>query len=344
MRVLVTGHSGFKGSWLVVMLRALGHEVFGVSKSGNESSYYGPGKFTSLVSREVTIDIAEGELFSRFLNEVRPDCVVHLAAEALVLRAQQHPVSALASNVLATAKVLQALAELDYQPIVLVATTDKVYKESGVPNYQNVEGDALMGSEVYSHSKVAADVMVQAYMQSLNSSNWAIARAGNVVGGGDLSPNRLLPDLSRSYFQQIEPLVIRNPDAVRPWQHVLDCLWGYVTLVNHLGQNPGSGAWNFGPDADDIASVGEVVRIAGEILPNLKVEFHSLSTSIHHEAKFLSLDSSLARKTLGWKPRYSLRESVQKTIDWEECVATGEDPLSATQRQVDSFLATTAHR
>jgi CDP-glucose 4,6-dehydratase len=291
-----------------------------------------------LVSEERYFDIASGELFSQFLRDVNPDCVIHLAAEALVRRAQDQPVNALSSNVLGTAKVLQALAELDSRPVVLVATTDKVYKESELPNYRNVETDSLLGSEVYSHSKVAADVMTQSYMHSLGAKNWAVVRAGNVIGGGDLSPDRLMPDLIRSHFQTAQPLVIRNPLAVRPWQHVLDCLWGYVSVVRHLDKDPGSSVWNFGPNEIDIASVSEVIEIAQEFLPSLQVELQDQASPSHHEAKYLSLDSSKARKLLDWKPEYSLRESISKTIEWEERVVRGATPRDVTQRQVEEFL------
>lgn len=338
MRVLVTGHTGFKGSWLVVLLNQLGHEVFGVSDSSIASSYFRPSNYSSLMNGEAEFDISQGDLFSGYLNDVRPDCIIHLAAEALVLRAQANPLRTLSSNVLATAKLLQATSELDYSPILIVATTDKVYKESHLPGYENVESDLLAGSEVYSHSKVAVDVMAQSYMDSLNVSNWGIVRAGNVIGGGDLSPNRLLPDVTRAYFENNAPFTMRNPAATRPWQHVLDCLYGYATLMHHLSSNPGSGIWNFGPNTEDIASVGTVLEIVQDILPDLKIQLESRTLSTNHEAKYLSLNSNRAREQLNWSPKLSLRHSVEKTIEWERLRARGGDPLQITKAQVSEFL------
>jgi CDP-glucose 4,6-dehydratase len=338
LKVLVTGNSGFKGSWLTVLLSKLGHTVVGLSNedlSSDPSDLGSVGK--SALLRHHNCDIRYFSDVKSILDAEAPDAIIHLAAESLVQRSQKFPIDALETNAVGTANILMAASQMQNDPILICATTDKVYAPSLGSQTWHVETSLLEGTETYSRSKVVADILTQAYITSVPKNKWAIVRAGNVIGGGDRSVSRLIPDAWRSY-QNGQPLLVRNPNSTRPWQHVLDCLLGYVVLMEKLNEDDGRGAWNFGPNKNQLATVGEVTNILSQGLKGLQVTFGEGSQDFY-ESDYLSLDSTKAQTGLGWHPKYELGESLQLTLDWYIQVSQGTPAIIATSDQVDSFLS-----
>jgi CDP-glucose 4,6-dehydratase len=238
------------------------------------------------------------------------------------------------TNVMGTFNVLEAVQDASSVKAQLVITTDKVYR-----NVNQLEGyletDALGGHDPYSASKAMADLLTQSWVASFNSCPTAIARAGNVIGGGDVSKDRLLPDLLRS-FAVGEPAVLRAPEAVRPWQHVLDCLNGYLSVVDAVLEGRGTGAWNFGPDDANMVSVGRVAEIAAAHWGS-QASWTASAANHPHEAHLLTLNASKARKELSWQDKLSLEEGILWTVDWQQKFLRGEDPRMITLQQIKEF-------
>jgi CDP-glucose 4,6-dehydratase len=301
-----------------------------------------PDLFTQLnIADRVTSvigDIRDLGAVKKFFVKVRPDVVFHLAAQSLVRRSYRLPVESFETNVMGTVHVLEALREGKAKAAVIV-TTDKVYENDELGRAY-VEDDVLGGYDPYASSKACAEIATAAYRRSFFSTRGATriatARAGNVIGGGDWSEDRLLPDMFRSLvFGQ--PLTIRNPDAVRPWQHVLEPLAGYLTLAEKLFDSAEvAEAWNFGPDASDAKPVSWVVDRVLELwgdAPNLRT-----SGAEHpHESQLLSLDSSKATARLGWQPKIALPEAIELTTEWYRDFKDGRDVAETTARQIDKY-------
>ena len=338
VKVLVTGNSGFKGSWLTVLLSKLGHSVVGLSNEDLPSDPSDLGSVgSSTLLKHHNCDVRYFSDVKSIFETEAPDAIIHLAAESLVQRSQEFPLDALETNAVGTANILMAASQMQKDPILICATTDKVYAPSMGSQTWHVETSLLEGTETYSRSKVIADILTQAYIASVPKNKWAVVRAGNVIGGGDRSVSRLIPDAWRSY-QEGQPLLVRNPSSTRPWQHVLDCLLGYVVLMEKLNEGDGRGAWNFGPNKNQLATVGEVSNILRERLKGLLVTFGEGSQDFY-ESDYLSLDSTKAQTGLGWHPKYDLEESLQITMDWYIQVSQGRSAIKATSDQVDSFLS-----
>jgi CDP-glucose 4,6-dehydratase len=337
MKYFVTGHTGFKGSWLTLILRELGHEVHGYSLDPIQGSLFERANLDDLCSSDIRADIRDSAKLSKELSRISPDVIVHLAAQPLVRYGYEHPEETFTTNIDGTLNVLSSAKKLTGLLALLVITTDKVYENTSKKNGY-IETDPLGGLDPYSASKAAADVLTQSWAHTYADMPIAISRAGNVIGGGDVSRDRLLPDVIKS-FAGLKTAEIRNPDAVRPWQHVLDCLNGYLQLIDALTQRGARGAWNFGPNAESCKSVGEVVDLATEIWGSSDGWRHKPEENAPHEDSFLFLDSSKAQKSLGWENKLSLIEAVRETIDWEKQVFQGENALEVSQRAVRKFLA-----
>jgi CDP-glucose 4,6-dehydratase len=334
MHFLVTGHTGFKGAWLSLLLHQRGHTVSGISLQPEVGSLYeqaGVGKF---LENDVRCDIRQlPNLVSRF-EEINPDVVIHLAAQALVRASYKYPKDTFETNVFGTLNVLDASRQISDLKAQLIITTDKVYKNIGkVSGY--VETDALGGQDPYSASKAMADIATQSWLSSFENPTSAIARAGNVIGGGDICADRLIPDLMNWYSSGVVPR-LRAPNSVRPWQHVLDCLNGYLMLVDALIQNNADGAWNFGPDENQSKTVADVANVAGAVWGAEK-SWESDLGNHPHEASMLMLNSSKARTELGWSEKLTFEESVQWTTDWYKNVNAGHDPLEETLKNIREF-------
>ncbi|OBI13346.1 CDP-glucose 4,6-dehydratase [Mycobacterium sp. E2497] len=334
MHYLVTGHTGFKGAWLTLLLLSRGHQVSGLALDPVEGSLFKRAQLADRLVSDFRVDIRDAEATMAAVTAAAPDVVVHMAAQSLVRESYRNPRYTYETNVMGTLSVLEAAAATPSVRAHLVVTTDKVYRninqEAGY-----AETDPLGGDDPYSASKAMADMLAQSWIRSFPGPPTAIARAGNVIGGGDVSSDRLLPDLIAAYSLGQAPL-LRFPRAVRPWQHVLDCLNGYLTLVDALLDGSGLGEWNFGPGRESFIEVGQVATLAAELWGG-GAHWVVDGGDHPHEAHLLALDPSKARCELGWRNRLGFRDAVAWTIDWERRVHAGADALTTTRRQIAAF-------
>ena len=330
-RVLVTGHTGFKGSWLALWLHELGAELAGIALDPETKPNH--WDLLKLPVRDIRLDIRDAERLAAAVAEARPEVVFHLAAQPLVRRSYRAPLETWSTNVVGTANLLDACRKITDVKVIVVVTTDKVYQNNEW-SWGYRENDALGGHDPYSASKAAAELVVASYRQSFfsaeNAPLIASARAGNVIGGGDWSDDRLIPDIVRATARG-ESAEIRSPNATRPWQHVLECLAGYLMLGQRLlaRDTAFAEAWNFGPDAAGNRSVQEVLHAMRGHWSQFS--WH-LSKGVHpHEAGLLQLDTAKARSRLNWRPVWSLEEALEKTATWYQVQFSGDKPPSREQ-------------
>ena len=334
MRILITGHTGFKGSWLTILLKELGHDVSGFALAPEPESLFNSAGVSKMLSREIYADIRDKSKLSGFIAEVSPNVVFHLAAQPLVRYSYLEPTETFSVNVDGTLNLLDSCEACEAIEAVVVITTDKVYRNEEKQK-AFVESDPLGGIDPYSTSKAMADLLTQSWSRSVSKKKIMIARAGNVIGGGDFSRDRLIPDLYRSLVAK-SPAQIRNPLAVRPWQHVLDCLNGYIHLMSKaLGVLP-SDAWNFGPESDDYRTVKDVTSQFLTAFPGST--FSPVDGDGRHEANFLTLSSEKAFSKLGWRNKLTFQESVDWTSDWYRNFSSNGDIAEFTKEQVKEFL------
>lgn len=322
-RVLVTGHTGFKGSWLALWLTSLGAEVGGLALDPEDSDSHWSVLGLELAT-DARIDLRDAQAVKRVLDQFRPEVVFHLAAQALVRPSYRDPEGTFAVNVGGLVNLLEAIRACDSVKVVINATTDKVYQPP-CPRGGHVESDPLGGHDPYSSSKACAELVSDSYRRSFfriagtgggggTSVRLATARAGNVIGGGDQAEGRLVPDLVRAAASG-KPLRIRNPGATRPWQHVLEPLSGYLRLAQCLLQEDDfDTSWNFGPASDATLSVAALVERMSRYWPSLMVERDSDPQP--HEAEHLSLDCSKAASALGWTPVWDAEQTIERTLYW----------------------------
>lgn len=338
-RVLVTGHTGFKGSWLTLWLQEMGAEVFGLALAPpTEPSLYRLVNGTRSPASEGIADIRDRVAVAARVMVTRPEIVFHLAAQPLVRAGYRDPLMTYETNVQGTANLLDALRiALDVR-VVVVVTTDKVYEnpETGIAFR---ETDPLGGHDPYSASKAAAEIVAASYRQSYFAARkvaLATARAGNVIGGGDWAEDRLVPDAMRAWNAG-SPLEVRRPEAVRPWQHVLEPLNGYLALAEALWQEPElAHAVNFGPDHTAAATVRTLLSIARDAYGEGETRFATTEEG-PHEAGYLMLDSSLAAERLGYRPAWNLEETVTRTMDWYRRLKRGMSARSLCLNDIDAF-------
>jgi CDP-glucose 4,6-dehydratase len=338
--ILVTGHTGFKGGWLALWLADAGAVVHGYALDPpTEPNLFAVARIAEVLASDTRADLADLGALADAMARTKPAVVFHLAAQPLVREGYRDPAGTVRTNVLGTAHLLEAVRSVESVQAVVVVATDKVYvnPELGHPFR---ETDPLGGHDPYSASKAAAEILVESYRSSFfgpdrHPARVASARAGNVIGGGDWAADRLVPDCLRA-FADGEPVTLRHPDAVRPWQHVLDPLAGYLTLAERLLGEDGdrfARAWNFGPDAADDATVGEVAgRIAARWGEGASVERDPRPAE--PEAGLLRLDSTDARTELGWRPTWGLDQAIAQTVDWHRAWVAGEDMLARSRSQV----------
>jgi CDP-glucose 4,6-dehydratase len=341
-RVFLTGHTGFKGAWMSLWLRLLGAKVTGYALKAHTT----PNLFdlTGGDAPSVIADIRDAAKVREALTAADPQIVIHMAAQALVRASYRDPIETFGTNVLGTAMLLQALRDLKHLQCVLIVTSDKVYENRG-EGRPFVESDRLGGHDPYSNSKACAELVTASFRDSFYQEGPPIAsvRAGNVIGGGDWSQDRLIPDCVRA-LNAGEPVALRYPDAVRPWQHVLEPLSGYLTLAQALVQTPAAAprAVNFGPDASSFCRVHEVVdafsaRFSGK--PGWRRDL-----GVHPgEAAMLTLSSALAQSSLGWRARLDVHESLAWTADWYLAYAAGENMVKYSQAQIARYESLRAH-
>ncbi|KRF18687.1 CDP-glucose 4,6-dehydratase [Paenibacillus sp. Soil787] len=350
-KVFVTGHTGFKGSWLCLWLASMGAEVTGYALlPPTTPSLYKLAQIDSMV-RSVNADIRDKDLLARTLTDADPDIVIHMAAQSLVRASYDAPALTFETNVMGTVNLLEAVkyAVTSGKKIkaVINVTSDKCY-ENKESIYGYRENDALGGKDPYSNSKACSELVTASYRNSFfHSDNYlhhgvalATVRAGNVIGGGDWAYERLIPDCIRAFLKE-DVINIRNPHAVRPWQHVLEPLSGYLLLAQYLYEAGPSYAegWNFGPEDEDAKSVRWVVdalcRKWGGIA-GCKID----SNNHPHEAHLLKLDCTKAKMRLGWKPRWKLGQALDKVVEWSKAYKSGEDIRTVCLRQLNEFLFT----
>ncbi len=343
-RVFVTGHTGFKGAWLWQWLHQLGAELKGYALAPQhpEDIYLTVGG--DQMGHSVIADVRQEARLQQEMLDFAPDYVFHLAAQPLVRYSYAHPLETFAVNVMGTAHVLEAVRQLDKPCVVVCITTDKVYKNlEWVYPYR--ETDRLGGHDPYSASKAGAEVVIDSYRQSYfapaqvghHGKAVASTRAGNVIGGGDWSADRLVPDIMRA-LQHHEAVTVRNPQAVRPWQHVLEPVAGYLQLGLALRTRPEAfaDAWNFGPLPEDALTVEELVRIAIRVAGRGSYTA-PLLTAQPHEAHLLRLDVSKAQAELGWQPRWRAAQAVELTVRWYEQFWQGADMRAYTAEQIHHY-------
>lgn len=334
-RVLLTGHTGFKGAWLALWLQRMGAHVTGLSlppeSADGAYSRFGPWDMPSRFG-----DIRDAATVQTAMQEAEPSVVLHLAAEAIVRRAYREPVATFETNVMGTINVLEAARASDHVKAVLVVTSDKVYENATETPAR--ENDPLGHVDPYSSSKACVELLTRAWRASYLEERGvavATARAGNVIGGGDTSPDRLVPDVFRANAAG-QPVVLRNPDAIRPWQHVLDPLHGYLLFASWLLENGSDEpcALNFGPD-DLSWTVRDVIAALHEALGEGRVEI--APDPGPRESPALLLDSDLAKQTLGWRPILTTETALAWTTDWQRELRQGGDVRALAARQLADF-------
>ena len=318
------------------MLSELGHEIHGYALDPIPGSLFERAQLSSLCSSDIRADIRDSVKLSEELSRVSPDVIVHLAAQPLVRYGYEQPEETFRTNIDGTLNVLASSEKLRGLLALLIVTTDKVYDNTSKKEGY-VESDPVGGLDPYSASKAAADILTQSWAYTHPDSPIAIARAGNVIGGGDVSSDRLLPDVIKA-FSESRIAEIRNPKAVRPWQHVLDCLGGYLRLTDSIIQRGSRGAWNFGPEEESCRSVGEVVDIIKELWGGSVDWNQTLDENAPHEDSYLLLDSTKSQRELDWKNLFSLRQSISGVVNWEKKVQEGENILALSREAVRSFL------
>jgi len=343
-RVAVTGHTGFKGAWLSLWLLDMGASVSGFS--AHPPSEPSLGDLVDL-DRHVTGtcgDVRDPEAVLGFLRDTRPEVVLHLAAQPIVRRGFEDPVATYATNVMGTVHVLDAARRTDSVRVVVNVTSDKCY-ENREWEWGYREDEPMGGFDPYSNSKGCSELVTAAYRQSFfsepGSAVVASARAGNVVGGGDWGEDRLIPDIMRGALART-PIEIRRPDAVRPWQHVLNPLSGYLLLAQQLWDDPSlATAFNFGPASEDARPVSDLVDRLTRLWPD-PLDWRIGPGPHPHEATHLKLDSSRAAARLGWEPRWGLAETLRRIVDWYAAHRDRADMREFTLAQVHAFAATPA--
>jgi len=340
-RVLLTGHTGFKGAWMSLWLHSMGAKVQGFALAPSTSpSLFVEAKVGDLIKSSLG-DIRDFAAISKVVKDFKPEVVFHMAAQPLVRYSYDNPLETYATNVMGTAHLLESIRTIDTVRAVVNVTTDKCYENrEWVWGYR--EDEAMGGYDPYSSSKACSELVTAAYRQSfLDKAGIAVAtaRAGNVIGGGDWAKDRLVPDILRA-FENKQPVSIRNPNSIRPWQHVLEPLSGYLLLAEKLCAEPKafSQAWNFGPQDDDAKPVGWIV----EAMANKwgKDASWSFDEGDHpHEAHYLKLDISKARQTMGWSPRWTLDKALDQTVEWHTAWLQGNDVRTLCLQQINDYLA-----
>lgn len=336
-RVLITGHTGFKGAWLSKLLLELGSEVYGISLEANSLSLY---NLINLKDNMISYieDIRNLDKIKEIIKKINPDIIFHLAAQPLVIASYNNPVYTFETNLMGTINIMESIKELNNLECAVMITTDKVYdNKEWVWGYR--ENDALGGHDPYSASKACAEIAIKSYKKSFFKDTKIIsARAGNVIGGGDFADNRIIPDIVRA-IEQGKSVELRNPNSIRPWQYILDVLYGYVLLAYHSINNKIiSESYNFAPiDEGNKFTVEYITKLFINKIGKGTYNINTQSTD-KKEMNLLRLDSSLARKELNWKEKFSTEESINQTALWYIEYLNKSDINSITYKQIKEYI------
>lgn len=344
--LLLTGHTGFKGTWMTFLLEQLEVPVIGYSLRAERDTLFERANRIGSIT-ETFADVRDYETLNSFIDTYKPSTIIHMAAQPLVLKSYENPRETFDVNVMGTVNVLDIAAKKEYVKAVIIVTTDKVYRNDNTGK-AFIETDPLEGKDPYSASKVGTESVVSAWKQIaeiFGGPNITSVRAGNVIGGGDFAQDRLIPDLVRAIISG-ESMEIRQPDSTRPWQHVIDSLIGYVKALEYSLTNSNTYAFNFAP-IDQSLSVREIVSIFVEAFKgpnNLDVKLLPTEKYIsknNREALNLRLDSELSKEVLNWQPKYSQKKSIEETaIWWKKIIVDEEDPGKITKLQIKEYLRT----
>jgi CDP-glucose 4,6-dehydratase len=339
-RVLLTGHTGFKGGWLLLWLKSMGAQVTGFALAPQGKPNLFDLACKNAADDSIIADIRDRAAVDAAFARARPEIVLHLAAQALVLPSYADPVGTYATNVMGTVHLLDAVRRTDSVRAVVNVTSDKCYENrEWVWAYR--ENEPMGGYDPYSNSKGCSELVTAAFRQSYFSKTGAkiaTGRAGNVIGGGDWAENRIVPDCIRA-FQKGEPVVIRNPAAVRPWQHVLEPLSGYLLLAQRLAEGgPYAEAWNFGPGENEVKPVSYIADAATRLWGN-DARWEQDKTTHPHEAHLLKIDASKARQLLKWSPRLDIDRCLEWTVQWYKRQAEGDHAIDLCLEQIEHYEA-----
>jgi CDP-glucose 4,6-dehydratase len=343
-KVFITGHTGFKGSWLCIWLHSLGAEIAGYAlPPPTDPSLFAVARVKGLV-QSILADIRDGDSLARKMGQARPEIVIHMAAQPLVRDSYRDPVYTYSTNVMGTVNLFEAVRKCKSVKAVINVTTDKCYENrEWLWGYR--ENEPMGGYDPYSNSKACSELVTAAYRNSFfnpkeydnHSVSLASARCGNVIGGGDWAADRLVPDCVRSILKG-KKIVIRNPQAIRPWQHVLEPLWGYLILAQKLYVNGPryAQAWNFGPEDQDTKTVEWIVKkICDKWGQNTSYEVNKEKKP--HEAHYLKLDCSKAKVELGWYPKWNLERAIDKVVEWVRAYRDGKDMRKVCYEQIREY-------
>tara|TARA_B100001057_G_scaffold237483_1_gene237840 strand:- start:714 stop:1784 length:1071 start_codon:yes stop_codon:yes gene_type:complete len=338
-RVLITGHSGFKGSWLSIWLNSLGSNVMGYSQEPiTKHSLFYEAKVNSLVN-SVIGDIRDYKFLESTIKDFAPEIIFHMAAQPLVRKSYEEPIKTYEINLMGTANLLEVVRRCKSVNTLINVTTDKCYSNKEILRGYK-ETDELGGKDPYSNSKACSELVTQAYRESFYKDRKlgiATARAGNVLGGGDWAEDRLIPDVLKSIYEN-KMLILRNPKSIRPWQYILDLLVGYILLAQNLSNDyvKFSGAWNFGPDDNNLRNVKWVVDFLSSKLDNLKITIENNLSNLP-EAGLLNLDISKSKKLLKWYPKMSLEQTLINVIKWNNSWNNKEDMFNYCLKEIKYF-------
>lgn len=341
-KVFITGHTGFKGSWLSLWLHQLGAKVTGFSLEPPTSpSIFESAKVATAIETSISGDICDGKLFTNTMQQAKPEIIIHMAAQSLVRDSYNDPAGTYATNVMGTVNMLEAVRNTSSVKAVLNITTDKCYEnKEWLWGYR--ENEPMGGHDPYSSSKGCAELVSSAYRSSFLQNEGialATARAGNVIGGGDWAKDRIVPDAMRAFMEN-ESLLVRNPIATRPWQHVLEPLSGYLMLCQQLIEQPKSfaEAWNFGPNDEDAQPVSKLIDIMVDSWGE-SAKWKTDESEHPHEARYLKLDCSKAKNLLKWKPIWGLEQALDETVQWYKAWHQNKDMYDFTLNQIKFYQA-----
>lgn len=338
-RILITGHTGFKGSWLCKMLDIAGAELYGYSLDPpTQPNLFELANLGDIIKTKIG-DISDFSSLKSFFETVEPEFVIHLAAQPLVRESYERPLETYRSNVMGTACLMECIRLSKSVKSVLNVTTDKVYNNFELDKYYK-ESDPLDGFDPYSNSKSCSELITHCYIRSFFSKSQCVvstARAGNVIGGGDFAKDRIIPDCVRAGKARTG-IQVRNPNSIRPYQHVLEPLSAYLTILSEQSKDSSkAGCYNVGPRNEDCVTTSELVTIFCNYWGN-GLKWQSLDDSGPHEANFLKLDSSHIKEVFGFEPKWHISEAVKKTVEWSKSWLSGEDVSSVMERQIVEYL------
>lgn len=340
-KVFITGHTGFKGTWLTRILLLAGADITGYSLEAPTNPSIFEQTRTAMHIKSITGDVRNADKLKKSMLEAKPDIVLHLAAQPIVLMSYKEPVVTYETNVMGTVNILESVRSCSSVKSFVNVTTDKVYlNKEWAWGYR--ENEELCGFDPYSNSKSCSELVTYSYRNSFfadeNSSAISTARSGNVIGGGDYATDRIIPDCIRA-VESGKEIILRNPNSTRPYQHVLECLRGYLTLAKAQYEDKSfAGSYNFGPDEESCVSTGELATLFCNAWGENAVWKNISEANAPHEANFLKLDCSKSKSILNWYPQWGIKTAVEKIVEWEKAVQNGTPAAEVTDRQIKEYF------